>query len=104
MTNNSFTLDDIIAAADAQYGHTEVAGVILQNPMRLTREQRAEFAGMRDKLSEADDAADVLKEMLTMVAKPGTGVESLLEKAGDDLAVLMTIFTKYSEGTQAGEA
>ena len=102
-TNKSFSLDDIKAAADAQYGHTEVAGVILQNPMRLSKEQREEFSNMRDRLGE-EDAADVLKGMLRMVAKEGTGVEGLIEQCGDDLALLMTIFTKYSEGTQAGEA
>lgn len=102
-TNNSFTLDDIIAAAEAKYGHTEVAGVILQNPMRLPKEKREEFAKMRDRLGEEDEAS-VLENMLRMVAKPGTGIEGLIEQCGHDLALLMTIFTKYSEGTQVGEA
>lgn len=101
---SSFSLDDIRKAADAQYGHTEVAGVILQNPMRLSKEARMEFGKMREKVSEADDASDVLREMLTMVAKPGTGIDKLLEEVGDDMALLMTIFTKYSEGAQVGEA
>jgi len=42
--------------------------------------------------------------MLRMVAKPGTGIEGLIEQCDGDAGVLMAIFQKYSEGTQAGEA
>jgi len=102
--SQSFSLDDIRAAAEAQYGHTEVAGATLQNVMRLSREKRIEFSKMREKLDEAEDASDVLEEMLRMVAVPGKAIDDLIEACAGDLGMLMTVFTRYSEGTQVGEA
>ncbi|WP_327292443.1 phage tail assembly protein [Streptomyces sp. NBC_01198] len=106
----AFSLDDIRAAAEAKYGSTDIdlGGeniVRLLNPLRLAKAARARLVAIQDELGEDDaDQEALLSEALVLVAEtPGKG-KALLKAVGDDLAVLASLFERYSEGTQAGEA
>lgn len=107
--SNKITLDDIRAAAEAQYGalEIEVGGttVRLLNLLRLSRKNRDALVAVQDKLSaDGADQEALLKEAITLVAETPAQARALLKEVGDDLAVLATIFQRYVEGTQAGEA
>lgn len=108
---NTFTLDDIRKAAEAKYGATEVdlgdgqESVRLVNVLRLPKEKRDRLIAAQKQLQ--DDEADqeaILRDMLRLVAETDAQASRLLDVIGDDLAVLLTVFTQYSEGTQLGEA
>lgn len=114
-----FTLDDIRAAAERKYGSfdIEIADgevVRLLNPMRMTKEKRAELARLQKRmeaLSSADEAdledvdeEVVIEEMLTTVCESPAKAKKLIRALGDDLAVKIALFNEYGEQTQAGEA
>ena len=105
MASNSFTLDDIRAAAEKKYGHTEIQGVVLLNPLRLSKDARDNLMALQDKLGE--DGADqeaLLKECIVTVARDRYAAEALVNQPEIDLAMLVTIFEFYSKETDAGEA
>ena len=102
---NSFSLDDIRAAADKKYGHTELAGVVLLNPIRLSKAKRDELSATQDKLKAEDvDQVAVLEDLLRVVAKDPSAVEGLIIELGGDLGQLMAAFEFYTQETEAGEA
>jgi hypothetical protein len=107
----TFSLDDIRAAADAKYGSTDIqldekTTVVLRNPLRLSKDERGELAGLQGKLVGDDDLdqGDVLADAIRLVAKDKKAAEKLIEQVAGDLAVLASIFETYTKGTQAGEA
>ncbi|WP_018728522.1 phage tail assembly protein [Salinispora pacifica] len=106
---NALSLDDIRAAADAKYASLDIAlgetTVSLLNPLRLAKRNRDALGSVQERLTE--DGADqeaLLREALTLVARNKPQATALLREIGDDLAVMATIFERYVEGTQAGEA
>lgn len=107
----TFTLDNIRAAADAKYGSTDIQlddkdTAVLRNPLRLSKAERDELAGLQDKLDGDDglDQGDVLADAIRLVAKDKKVAEKLIDEVDGDLAVLASIFETYTKGTQAGEA
>ena len=101
----NFTLDDIRKAADAKYGSTNIDGTELVNPLRLTKEKRAALTGLQGKLDAEDaDQEEILAEALQLVSRTEAQGETLLAGIGGDLAVLVSVFEKYMEGAQVGEA
>lgn len=105
MASNSFTLDDIRAAADKKYGHTEINGVILLNPLRLPKPSRDALMALQDKMGEDNaDQEALLKECIVTVAKDRYAAEALVNQPEMDLAMLVTIFEFYTKETDAGEA
>lgn len=106
---SAFTLDDIRAAAERKYGSTDInVGtriVKLLNPLRLPKARRSALIAVQEKLNaEGADQEALLREALGLVAESGTAAKALIAAVGDDLAVLVEVFARYSEGTQAGEA
>lgn len=104
------TLDEIRAAADKKYGSTDIdldEGRVckLRNVLRLQKEERDELKTYQE-LLKADDAdqAEVLGEMLRIVAADKETAEELLLDIDGDLAVLMTLFREWSSGTELPEA
>lgn len=121
---SSYTLDDIRAAADAQYGHTDIqvgdTEVRLINALRLKKERRQALEEVQKRMSdepaegadgekpEAPDTAELMAEAVRIVARSSHEADVLLEACKNDgeydAAVLATVFNKYVEGTEAGEA
>jgi hypothetical protein len=102
---NTFTLDDIRAAADKKYGHTKIGDVVLLNPLRLPKAKREELVALQEKLSEDDaEQEKLLADAIRLVAQNSEKAESLLSEIGEDLALLVTVFEKYSGEVQVGEA
>jgi hypothetical protein len=108
--SNNFTLDDIRKAADKKYGSTEIGlgegeVVVLLNPLRLPKEKRDVLGDIGSRLEEdgADQAA-IMADALRAAAKSASKVEKLIEAIDGDLAILMELFERYTDGTQAGEA
>jgi hypothetical protein len=105
----TFSLDNIRAAADAKYGSTDIEfgegkTVKLLNPLRLPKAKRDALSDIAKRLeSDTEDQVVVLQDALRSASETAL-VEELIEAIGDDLGVLMEIFTDYMEGTQAGEA
>lgn len=102
-------LDDIRAAAESKYGSTDInlgtRIVKLLNPLRLPKKQRDALIAVQERLNAEDaDQEALLAEALSLVAESGAAAKALLAAVGDDLAVLVEVFARYSEGTQAGEA
>lgn len=105
----SFSLDDIRAAAEAKYGATEInfgTDVCrLLNPLRLSKEKRAELLKIQDQMDGEDvDQEEMLAGAIRLVAESQPAANKLLKAVGSDLAVLAQIFQTYGDGTQAGEA
>lgn len=111
----TFTLDDIRAAAEAKYGSTDIqigdTLVRLLNPLRLTKVKRTALVAAQKDLEaeEGDEEVEVDQEaafhaILRIVAETEHQAEVLIDAVGDDLAQLASLFSMYSEGTQAGEA
>lgn len=111
-----FTLDDIRAAAEREYGSTEIEladgkSVTLVNMLRLPKAKRAEFERIQEEMSaepeEGEDGPDheaLMAECLRVAADNPAGAEALLDWIGEDMALLATIFKIYAEETQTGEA
>ncbi|MCY0933629.1 phage tail assembly protein [Streptomyces sp. H34-S4] len=105
----SYTLDDIRAAAEAKYGATEINFgsdlCRLLNPLRLSKEKRAELLSIQDQLDGEDaDQEEVLSQAIRLVAESPQAATKLLKAVGSDLAILAEIFETYGKGTQVGEA
>jgi hypothetical protein len=106
----SCTLDDIRASAEAKYGSTDITvdgrPVVLLNPLRLGKRKRQRLTEIQTQLSsdEAVDQQVLLEEALLCVAASESQGQRLLDAIGDDLALLVSVFERYSEGTQAPEA
>lgn len=101
----TFTLDDIRAAADKKYGHTEIGDVVLLNPLRLPKAKRDELISLQDKLGEDDaDQEKLLADAIRLVAQNEKKADELLDEISEDLAMLVTVFEKYSGESQVGEA
>ncbi len=105
----AFTLDDIRAAADAKYGSTDIdlgdRVVRLLNPLRLSQQDRAKLREVQHQLGAEDaDQEALLTHALTLVAETPAAAKRLLTALGGDLGLLVEVFGRYAEGTQAGEA
>jgi len=104
----NFTLDDIRAAAEAKYGSTDIDmgehGILsLVNPLRLPKEKRDALSKIQES-SEDRDQGDVMRDAIRLVASDNHKADRFLEIAGDDLAMLATVFSTYTDGAQVGEA
>ncbi|MCD2462458.1 phage tail assembly protein [Streptomyces sp. MBT42] len=106
----AFSLDDIRAAADAKYGSTDIeldekTTVHLLNPLRLSKEKRAELSALQEQM-EADgaDQEDLLAKAIVLVADHPKKGEALIKAVGGDLALLAEVFETYGKGAQVGEA
>lgn len=108
--SNSFSLDDIRKAAEAKYGSTDIElpdGKVcsLVNPLRLSKEKRAELVSMQDKMDESGaDQFDILADAIRLVATSKSKAEALIEAADGDLTILVEVFSNYTSSTQVGEA
>lgn len=107
----TFSLDDIRNAAEAKYGSTDIdmgGGdmLVLANPLRLPKEKRKALGTIQDNMDgdEDRDQADALRDAIRIVATDQVKAERFLSIVGDDLAMLATVFNKYTEGSQVGEA
>ena len=106
----SFTLDDIRKAADAKYGSTDIDMgngdvLVLVNPLRLPKEKRDVLSKVQESGKEDDkDQGDTMREAIRIVAERQDMAEKFIGIAGDDLALLATVFSSYTEGAQVGEA
>lgn len=107
----TFTLDDIKAAAEAKYGSTDIdlgggEKMILVNPLRLEKGKRALLQKIQDSedSEEETDQGDVMRKALRLVTSTPKATEKFIDLAGDDLAILATVFESYTEGVQVGEA
>lgn len=107
---STFTLDDIRAAAEQKYGNTDIdlgGGDILSlvNPLRLPKDKRDRLTKIQDVLNEdGADQGDVMREAIRIVASSGEKADRFLSIVGDDLAMLATVFERYTGQTQMGEA
>lgn len=106
----TFSLDDIRAAADKKYGHTEIpmgdgSSVRLVNALRLPKEKRDQLTSIQDQMSaEGADQVEVLSSAVRLIAESDEQADRLLNALDGDLALLVQTFAFYTEGTEAGEA
>lgn len=110
MSNTTFTLDDIRAAADRNYGAVDFdlgngRTCRLVNALRLPKAKRDALLKTQDRMKA--DSADQEKELikaLKLVAEDEAMADELLESFKGDLAMLATVFDFYTKGSEAGEA
>lgn len=106
---STFTLDDIRTAAEAKFGNTTIkigdTDVVLVNALQLPKLKRDALIEKQKHLGE-DDAPqeEILRDSLRLVIPSAHQAELLIESVGENLAVLLEIFSSYSKGTQLGEA
>lgn len=104
----SFTLDDIRAAADAKYGSTDIEFgsdvLVLRNALKLSKEERKELMATQDKINDGADQDDLVIEALKLVAADKAVAQKFLDLVAGDMTVLSEVFSRYTQGTQAGEA
>jgi hypothetical protein len=108
--SNTFTLDDIRAAAEAKYGSTDIklsdgSTCRLLNPLRLEKKKREALMAKQNELESEDaDQEQILAESLLLVAESVKYGKQLLKELDGDLTMLATVFEKFNEATQLGEA
>lgn len=118
--SNTFSLDDIKAAADAKYGNLVIPvnsdrSVTMVNALQLPKEKRAELFNLNETLGskgedgESDvpeaDQVDVLEGAIRIATfNDPAGADLLIEALDHNLARLLEVFSRYNKGTQAGEA
>lgn len=108
------TLDDIRAAAEAKYGSFDIElgegrTLIMRNPLRLTKAERAELGDLqsdvnKDDETESADQEEVFAKIITLVAANKATAEEFLAAVGDDLTVLVETIQGYQKAAQMGEA
>jgi hypothetical protein len=107
--SNVFKLDDLRASADKKFSSVTIEvgdrEVRLINALQLSEGKRKELLAAQSRVSE-DGASqvEVLSECLRIVADSPEGADALLDAVGDNLAVLVEIFSAYNKDTEAGEA
>lgn len=104
---NSFSLDDIRAAADKKYAATEFPfgddTLVLRNALRLTKEERKAMTSIQEALKE--DPEDGMEQALKIAADDKKIAEKFIKDVvAGDAAILATVFDLYTGQTQAGEA
>lgn len=104
----TFKLDDIRAAAEAKFGHTDIElgdgnTVRLLNALQLPKEKRDLLTKAQDD-NEDRDQVEIFQNMIRIVARSEHEAERLIEAAGDNVAFLVGIFDAYGKSTQLGEA
>lgn len=105
-----FSLDDIREAAEAKYADVEITfgkddSVSFINALRLSKKDRGALLKLQEELGkDGADQASLLAGGLRTVASDKDAANRMLELVGEDLSILASIFEKYTEGTQAGEA
>lgn len=105
----TFKLDDIRAAAEAKFGHTDIElpdgqVVRLLNALQLPKEKRDLLTKSQDDGDEDRDQVEVFQNMIRIVARSDHEAEKLINAAGDNVAFLVGIFDAYGKSTQLGEA
>lgn len=122
---STFTLDEIREAAEAKYGSTVIPlpggiEVKLLNPIRLSKEKRAELMriqGEMNSLAESAEGAsdedaidtteaqfDLLARAIRTVCETQRQADALLAKIGHDGGQLLTVFERYNKSEAPGEA
>lgn len=106
----TITLDSIRAAVEAKYAsydveYAEGKTVRLLNAIRIDKDKRAKLLDLQRALKEegADQAA-LLADCIRAVADHRGRADELIKAMGGDLAMLIELFSAYSEATQVGEA
>lgn len=110
----NFTLDDLRAAAEREYGDTtiEIPGeepVVLLNALRLSKADRKQIVDLQARLGSAEeegsdiDEVEVVSDLIRVAAKGNSG-QRLLDAVDGDLTVLIKILEAYGEETELGEA
>lgn len=117
----TFSLDDIRAAAEAQFGSSnfeyinedgEQRELVLINPLRLPKKRRDALLGLQDELDadEADQEALMVKglhlsaEDYDARTKKSKHVTGFVASHDGDLAVIATVFQLHQKAAQVGEA
>lgn len=106
----SITLGDIQAAADRKYGPFIIEGipggdVTFVSPIRLPKERRKQLLDLQGEDGfDLENVDDEVIELIRVVAASKSDAERLIKAANGDLAVLLEMFTKYTEATSLGEA
>lgn len=108
---NELSLDDLIAEAGEQYPDLVVDGVKFLNPMQMGKAQREAFrlaAKVDDSVDDGEDdgegSFEFIRGVLVVAADDEVKAAALLEKIGDNGAVLSTLSKRYFELNQVGEA
>lgn len=111
--SQTFDLDSIREAAEKKYGNVTITfgddSVRFLNPMRMSKERRAKLVALQDQLDAAfkdedGDQGALLADGIRIIADDDKAADRLLAQVGNDLTILASLFEKYTEGTQAGEA
>lgn len=110
---SEFTLEAIQAEAEKQYGGTTIkdapnGSVHFRALLRLGANERKEFMTAKTQMEEAEEsgdelgALDLIPSALRVLADDKEAFDGLREVTDD--AVLVTIFQRWAEESQPGEA
>lgn len=115
----TFTLDQLKADVEKNYATLSIElgkddKIELRNILRIPSEQRDKITDKLDELSKLQDDEDtpqkellkrttqIAREVLSLAA--GKRGEDLLAVLGDDDALVMSVMSRWTEGTELGEA
>lgn len=118
--SNIFTLDSMREEIEREFApfQVEMPGgklLTLRNILRVPKKNRETVYEYLDQISEAqkDDedtlgstekSAQIALQIIPLVADNEKLGRQLVEQIEDDLALTLRVFSKWMEGTQAGEA
>jgi hypothetical protein len=110
--SKKFTLDDIRAAADKQYGNTELEldghAVNLLNPLRMEKAKREELMELQKELDAQDegveekDQEEVIDAMFLIIAETEGQGRQVIRTL--NLAEKVTVLNMYGQEAELGEA
>jgi len=118
--SNIFTLDSIREEiekefAPCQFELSDGKTVTLRNLLRVPKNKREQVYGLLDELSAiqksdveglvaTEKSAEVALQILPLVADSEKLGRQLVESIEEDLALTLRVFSRWMDGTQAGEA
>lgn len=113
----SFSLNDLNAAADKQYGNFEIPlgegeTLVFLNPLRMKKDRRARMTKLfmngeiESRLKEEPtlDMYDLYREAFEIAAVNKATYEALVKAVGDSPAKWTLLFKEYNGTSELGEA
>ena len=116
---NEFSLDDLLAEADAKYPNLVVEGVKFLNPLQMNAGQRAVFRASVESLKELgsdddedipdvdeddDEGLDAIVTILISASDDEVKASALFDALGDRPAAILVLMDRYWSLNKVGEA
>jgi hypothetical protein len=116
--SNVFSLDSMREELERQFAPVTVEfedkEVVLRSLLRISKSKREQVYALLDELTalqednaglaSTEDSAQIVLQILPLVADDEKLCRKMVEAIGDDLALALRVFSAWMDATQVGEA